>query len=88
MFELRNYEREIRDYATNKKVSNSEAVSTFIYNLVIMRPHFEGFDPEVNFRALGQQWNKLPSDVRVAQKAEVLKLLDGAPIASRRATSK
>lgn len=71
MFALANYEREIRNYATKNGVSVEEAANRFIYNLVVMRPHFE-FSDEVDFRRLGQQWNSLVSDVRNQQKAAVI----------------
>ena len=74
MFELANYEREIREGATKAGIELPEALVRFIYNLTIMRPHYDIFPEEVNFRALGQQWNKLMSDVRNKQKNEMLEL--------------
>lgn len=75
MFELANYEREIREGATKASIELPEALVRFIYNLTIMRPHYDIFPEEVNFRLLGQQWNKLMSDVRNKQKNEMLELL-------------
>lgn len=75
MFELANYEREIREGATKADIEPSEALVRFIYNLIIMRPHYDIFPEEVNFRTLGQQWNKLMSDVRNKQKSKMLELL-------------
>lgn len=75
MFELANYEREIREGATKAGVSLEETLAMFIYDLTVMRPHFDVFPEEVNFRLLGQQWNKLMSDVRNKQKNEMLEML-------------
>ncbi|MGN1230056.1 MAG: hypothetical protein ACI4T5_10455 [Prevotella sp.] len=36
-----------------------------------MRPHFDVFGDAINFRALGQQWNALPSDDRNKQRSEM-----------------
>lgn len=71
MFDLKKYEQEIRRYAANKDVSVAVATSDFIYNLAMMRPQIEGFDPQLDFRDLGQQWNKLSSSMRNKQKASI-----------------
>ena len=68
MFNLTDYEKDIRTGATTAKVAPEEAMNQFIYNLVIMRDHYKIFSPEIDFRALGQQWNRLSSDTRNTQK--------------------
>lgn len=71
MFNLANYEREIRNGATKAGISDKEALSKFIYNLAVMRPHFTIFDSALDFRVMGQEWNALSSDTRNAQKQAV-----------------
>ena len=71
MFDLKNFEKEIRDYATKQNVSIEVATSRFIYNLTVMRPEIGDFNSQLDFRAMGQQWNKLSSDVRNKQKASI-----------------
>lgn len=73
MFDLKKFEKAIREYAEVKKVDLKVAVDHFVYNLALMRPQLEGFDTSLDFRALGQEWNKLSSDVRNKQKAEMFK---------------
>lgn len=75
MFNLKTYEKEIREGATKAEVDNETALKRFIFNLVIMRPQFDIFSSEVNFRLLGQQWNALSSDTRNKQKNEMIELL-------------
>ena len=80
MFKLINYEKEIRDYVSrNQEVSLIEALNSFIYNLTVMQPAVKGFDETVDFRYLGQQWNKLKSAERVAQKNEIQSILSKTP---------
>lgn len=47
------------------------ALQHFIENLTTMKEHHKGC-PELNYHALGQEWNKLLSKEKVAQKAETL----------------
>lgn len=68
MFNLTDYEKDIRIGATSAKVAPEEAINQFIYNLVVMRDHYKIFSPKIDFRALGQQWNRLSSDTRNNQK--------------------
>lgn len=68
MFNLTDYEKDIRTGATSAKVAPEEAMNQFIYNLVIMRDHYKIFPSEIDFRVLGQQWNRLSSDTRNNQK--------------------
>lgn len=71
-FNLSKYEHTIRNYAAKQNVDIGEALNRFIYNLAVMRPHFDQFDESIDFRQLGQLWNKLSSDERNKQKAEML----------------
>ena len=68
MFNLTDYEKEIREGATKADVAPVEAAKQFVYNLVVLRPRFDYFPASVDFRALGQKWNALSSDVRNSQK--------------------
>lgn len=57
--------------ATNDGMTPEVAVQCFIANLTTMKEHYQGC-PHLNFHELGQQWNKLLSKDKVAQKAETL----------------
>lgn len=46
----------------------------FIVNLAVMKEQNPGA-PKLNFHELGQEWNKLPSAERIAQRANVAKIL-------------
>lgn len=81
-FQLQNYIREINAMAQENKVSTEEAVDMFVTNLVTMKPHYPGAD-NLNFHALGQQWNSLLSKQKVAQKAEVRKQVAKSTRSSR-----
>lgn len=72
MFNLKNYERAIREYSNQENVPYPEAVQRFVQNLLVMRDRFEGFDASINFRTLGQQWNKLTSKIRNQQVSDTL----------------
>lgn len=78
MFNLTNYTKDIRSGATSSEVTLEEALNQFIYNLVIMRDHYKIFSSEIDFRALGQQWNRLSSDERNTQKAACYNTLNRA----------
>lgn len=76
MFTLSTFEKEIREYSSqHSDISISEALNRFIYNLAVMRPAFDGFNDDVDFRYFGQRWNNLSSDIRVSQKNEMLDTL-------------
>lgn len=75
MFNLADYEREIREGATKAGVTPVTALEQFIYNLAIMRPHYDIFGNTINFRTLGQKWNTLSSDIRNMQKREMVSIL-------------
>ena len=79
MFSLTNYEKEIRSGATKASISNEEALKQFVINLNVMRPHFDIFPGDINFRALGQQWNSLTSDTRNSQKTNLLNIFSRTP---------
>lgn len=54
------------------------ALQCFIANLTTMKEHYTGC-PDLNYHELGQQWNKLLSKDKVAQKAETLARLQKYP---------
>ena len=53
------------------KIDVEVALQRFIENLICMKEHYKGC-PELNYHELGQQWNKLLSREKVAQKKEAL----------------
>ena len=74
-FMLSDYTHDILKIAkANEGMSNARALECFISNLVTMKEHYEGC-PHLNYHELGQQWNRLLSAEKVAQKNEVLKRL-------------
>lgn len=71
-FNLSDYTSDILKLAAkNPEMSIEAALQCFIENLACMREHYQGC-PQLNYHTLGQQWNKLPSKTRVAQKFETL----------------
>lgn len=58
-------------YDANQSMTIEVAVQCFIANLTTMKEHYPGC-PDINFHELGQQWNRLLSREKVAQKAETL----------------
>lgn len=78
-FNLVNYTTHITKLAAaNPQMSVEAALQCFIANLTTMKEHYEGC-PELNYHELGQQWNKLLSKEKVAQKAETLARLQKYP---------
>ena len=65
MFNLSNYLSEIRVVGLDK----------FIVNLAVMKEQNPGA-PMLNFHELGQEWNKLSSGERIAQRANIAKVLN------------
>lgn len=55
----------------NEGMTPEVAAQCFIANLTTMKEHYKGC-PALNFHELGQQWNRLSSKEKVAQKAETL----------------
>lgn len=68
-FQLSTYTPNILRLADAHKVTVEVALQCFIANLTTMKEHYEG-SGDLNFHELGQQWNKLLSKEKVAQKAE------------------
>ena len=86
-FNLSDYLPEINAVATANKLEPEDAVDKFVVNLTTMSGYYPGAD-SLNFRELGQQWNKLLSKQKVAQKAEVKKMICKSSRSSRsRSTS-
>ena len=78
-FNLVNYTTHILKIAANTEGMSAEvALQCFIANLTTMKEHYKGC-PELNYHELGQQWNKLLSKEKVAQKAETLMRLNKYP---------
>lgn len=83
MFNLADHEKHIRDNASRASISLEESLKQCIYNLTVMRPHFDTFNDEMNFRTLGQQWNDLPSDVRNSQRQQLMNAFTSRPAGRR-----
>lgn len=78
-FNLVNYTHNIMKMAAaNDNMTPEVAAQCFIANLTTMKEHYKGC-PELNYHELGQQWNKLLSKEKVAQKAETLARLQKYP---------
>lgn len=78
-FNLINYTTHIlKIAAAQESVTAEVALQCFIENLTTMKEHYRGC-PELNYHELGQQWNKLLSKEKVAQKAETLARLRKYP---------
>lgn len=71
-FNLEDYLSEIRTVGLDK----------FIINLAVMKEQNPGA-PKLNFHELGQAWNKLPSDERIAQKEKVARMLSRSSRATK-----
>lgn len=84
-FDLVNYTRNILDIASSNSCSEETALMLFIQNLSTMCEHHKGA-VGVDYRKLGQRWNSLTSNEKVAQKREVLSRLTRR--ASERSRSK
>lgn len=68
-FQLSNYTHQILKIADEQKCSVDVALQCFIANLTTMKEHYTGA-VDLNYHQIGQQWNKLLSREKVAQKAE------------------
>lgn len=83
MFVLANYEKEVRNYMNIKDLEPTKAVEHLVVNLRVMKD-FYPISSEMNFRDLGQEWNKLPSDDRIKQQRDLVATLKRGPRGSRR----
>ena len=77
-FQLSTYTPQILKIAEHNKYTPEVALQRFIENLATMKEHYKGAS-ELNYHELGQQWNKLLSREKVAQKAETLARLQKYP---------
>ena len=68
-FNLSDYTHHVLKIAEANDVTNEVAFQCFLANLSTMKEHYKGA-PELNYHQLGQQWNKLLSKDRIAQKAD------------------
>lgn len=83
MFTLANYEKEVRNYMNTKDLEPVKAVEHLVVNLRVMKD-FYPISSEMNFRALGQEWNNLPSDDRIKQQRDLVATLKRGPRGARR----
>ena len=83
MFTLANYEKEIRNYMNTKDLEPAKAVEHLVVNLRVMKD-FYPISSGMNFKALGQKWNNLPSDDRIKQQRDLVATLKRGPRGSRR----
>lgn len=77
-FQLSTYTPQILRVAEANQCAPEVALQRFIENLATMKEHYKGAS-ELNYHELGQQWNKLLSREKVAQKAETLARLQKYP---------
>ena len=77
-FNLSDYTHHVLKMAETNRVDNETALQQFITNLTTMKEHHKGAS-ELNFHSLGQQWNKLLSKEKVAQKLEARMRLSKYP---------
>lgn len=68
-FNLSDYTQSILQIAQQQGISPEAALQCFVANLAVMRECYKGA-PTLNYHTLGQQWNRLTSADRNAQKAE------------------
>ena len=69
-FNLSDHVQAVLNIAQCNEVTVAVAFQYFIANLATMKEHYKGADG-LNYHALGQQWNKLLSPEKLAQKAEM-----------------
>lgn len=68
-FNLSDYTHHVLKIAEENNVPHEVALQYFLENLATMKEHHKGA-PKLNYHQLGQQWNKLLSKDKIAQKAE------------------
>ena len=66
-FRLYDYLKEIKGIAEANNCGAAQAVDLFVVNLTTMSDHHKGA-PNLNFRELGQAWNRLGYRERNKQK--------------------
>ena len=76
MFNLANFEKEIREMAQANSKTLPEALDMFILNLKVMQAHYSKGVEGINFRAEGQKWNTLTSVERNSQKHALLEIFE------------
>lgn len=74
MFNLLDYQKEIKSIASSNNCTNAQAVELFIVNLTVMKEQYSGAS-QLNFHTLGQQWNSLGYKQKKDQKKELLQSL-------------
>lgn len=73
-FNLQDYVPQIVSIAESNKVGAPDAVDFFIVNLSTMSDHYKGAT-NLNFRELGQYWNRLNYKVRNKQRLDTISLV-------------
>ena len=73
-FQLSNYMQEIKSIASTNGCTSEVALNYFLVNLTTMHEHYQGAS-ELNYHQLGQDWNRLTSREKVAQKKDALSTL-------------
>ena len=68
-FNLSDYTQEVLKIAEANGVAVDVAFQCFVANLATMKEHYKGAS-HLNYHQLGQQWNKLLNNEKLAQKAE------------------
>ena len=73
-FQIQDYTQEIKSIASANGCTVEVALNYFLTNLTVMHEHYAGAS-ELNYHQLGQDWNKLTSREKVAQKRDALSAL-------------
>ena len=73
-FKLADYVSQIAALAEHNKVGAADAVEYFVVNLNSMSEYYKGTS-DLNFRDLGQHWNRLNYKERNKQRRDVVALV-------------
>ena len=73
-FNLQDYIPQIVEIAEANKMGAAGAVEAFVVNLNAMKDHYKGAT-DINYRLLGQQWNRLSYKIRNKQRIDVVPLV-------------
>ena len=78
-FNFRDYAEDIKAMSKANGTDIARTVEDFIVNLTVMCDHYPGAS-QLNFHQLGQQWNKLLSRDKLAQKKDIIEFLTTVPV--------
>lgn len=84
-FSLTDHLEDIKGMAKSSGTTMARTVEDFVVNLTVMHGHYPGAS-QLNFHQLGQQWNKLTSREKVAQKKAAIEQLTTTPIIAEKPT--